>query len=223
MLARVKNLAILLACSSSLVAGNKELWHGYEGEVPVTPVTEKRVRAGDILDFNAISDGRRVYVNWASGNEASCDYYTVEKARDGVHFEPAALIKGSGANANMVDYVDIDYAPYTGISYYRVKQTDYQGNNSYSDVVSVNYQFSKDGSIISCQGFDPVEVNEVDSKQILVVLRDIRGEEFVSKVQLADNSGELCATDTRNKLHKGSYMVIASTYNRLYSRILVVR
>jgi hypothetical protein len=207
---------LALSFSSSLTAGNPQ---SIKGTDPVKGIT----RATDIISFNAISDGKKVYVNWASGNEKKYDYYTVEKAKDGLHFETASMIKSGGNTNTIIDYIDIDYSPYSGISYYRLKQTDYSGEISYSDVVRVNYQFSKDGTVVSCHDIDPIDLSEIDKKDILVVVMDDKGNEFVSKVILNSQDGTLYATDTRNRLSKGSYRVLASSYNRLFSQNLIIR
>lgn len=181
--------------------------------------------ATDILDFNAISDGKRVYVNWASGNEKNYDYYTIEKAKDGINFETAAMIKGAGRISSAIDYLDIDYSPYSGISYYRLKQTDYNGNISYSETVVVNYGFSKDGLVVSYTGqtLDPAELKALEGKTLLVVMKDNDGEDHVAKVELSSNGHELFATDKKNKLKQGAYIVAASSYNRLCGQKLTVK
>lgn len=214
--------AILVVLLSKQVHASHALITGDKHEINAEPVT-LFTRATDILNFNAISDGKKVYVNWISGSEKKYDYYTIEKAKDGVHFETAAMIKGAG-NSIHIDYIDIDYSPYAGISYYRLKQTDYNGEVTYSDVVSVNYQFSKDGTVISCRDFEPIDTREISTKEILVVVRDEKGEEYFSKVTIkANTTGGYYATDIKDTLSHGSYTVIASSYNSLFSQNLTVQ
>lgn len=178
-----------------------------------------------VVDFGAVSDGKKVILNWVAGNDRSFDYFTVERSKDGINFTSAVMIKGAGKINNLVDYTDIDYSPYTGMSYYRLKQTDYSGESFYSEVVIVNAQMNKEGFAEACTGqlFDNAELKEFEQKSLLVVLKDAKGQEFISKVRIGIEGGQVYATDLKNSLNKGSYLVVASSCNKLCSQKLTIR
>jgi hypothetical protein len=56
----------------------------------------------------------------------------------------------------------------------------------------------------------------------LVVLRNEKGEESYSKVVI-DEKYNVLSSDNTSKLDNGTYTVVASSDNRLYSQKLVVR
>lgn len=178
-----------------------------------------------LKDFEAISDGKKVYVTWTISSAASFDYFTIEKSKDGKNFEIALMIKSSGNIAELIDYCDVDFAPFNGISYYRLKQTDYYGQVVYSPIISVNYSLSKNGTIIPDKAisFDDKDLLEIEKKDVLVVLRDNKGDEFFTKVNFNSDKDVLYALDPKNKLQKGSYLVIASSFNPLCNQKLVVK
>jgi fibronectin-binding autotransporter adhesin len=176
--------------------------------------------------FNAYYSEKRVILNWKSNMDFKCDYFTIEKSKDGIHFSTAFLVKGSGNSKTTIDYSDIDYAPLSGLSYYRIKQTDYEGHVLYSAIIPVNFQYSKDGTIVvkTEERTGNIELSASGKKEILVVVRDKKGYEYTAKVIVSkDKNQNLSAIDTKNFLNKGSYLVVASSNNALYSQNLVIK
>lgn len=181
--------------------------------------------AQNTLRFGAMSDGKKVIVSWTSPNERTYDYFTIERSKDGTNFVTAVMVKGAGRVSTLIDYTDIDYSPFAGMSYYRLKQTDYFGETSFSETVIVNFQFLKDGSIAPKTETipSPDDLKEIENKVILVLLRDIKGNEFISKVKVSSDNQHLYATIEQGTLAPGSYIVMASSYNNLFSHQLIVK
>ncbi len=102
-----------------------------------------------LLYFNAEPNGNKVDVSWATASEINNDYFTVEKSTDAADFIPIATVDGAGNSSSTLDYFFPDYNPVHGISYYRLKQTDFDGQFSYSPIVTVIYSGEYSFSIIS--------------------------------------------------------------------------
>lgn len=80
-----------------------------------------------------------VELDWSTASEANNSYFTVERTQNGVDFETVGIrIPGNGTTSQVHSYTAFDEKPYNGISYYRLKQTDFNGNFSYSPLRSVN-------------------------------------------------------------------------------------
>lgn len=180
----------------------------------------------ELLGFDAIMNGDKVDINWATATEKNNDYFTIERSKDGVLFEMLNTVDGAGNSTSERHYADTDYNPYSGISYYRLKQTDYNGSYTYSDMVAVNYTISDDGISIfpnPSNGEINLNLTGLDNKEVLVVIRDITGKECYSKVMLAIENKQLVVTGSENKLAPGAYIVVASSNNKLYSQKLLVK
>jgi hypothetical protein len=184
-----------------------------------TPLTEV------LLSFDAIINDKKVELTWASDSENNNNFFTVEKSKDAMTFEEVTTIKGFGNNSSIVSYFDVDYVPYDGISFYRLKQTDSKGRVLSSRVVSVNYRFSNDGLAIQPNSLDENSTNLMGSenKEVLVVLRNEKGLESFSKVIVDEKNTVIVSPDNENKLDIGTYIVVASSNNKLYSQKVTVR
>jgi PKD repeat protein len=87
--------------------------------------------------FEAKCNENAVNLNWETSSEMNNDYFNLEKSKDGVHFENIGQIKGAGNSNSALNYAFIDETPLPN-TYYRLKQTDFEGKYSYSDVISTN-------------------------------------------------------------------------------------
>ena len=92
--------------------------------------------------------------------------------------------------------------------------------------MSVNYTLSDDGmSIFPNPTIGEININikELEGKEVLVVIRDITGKECFSKVILSQENQQLIAVDSEHQLAPGTYIVTASSSNKLYSKKIIVK
>lgn len=180
----------------------------------------------ELLSFDAIMNNKQVDVTWSTATETNNDYYTIEKSKDGIHFEALSIVDAAGNSSSIINYKDIDTNPFEGISYYRLKQTDFNGTFTYSKIVAVNYSFTKDGFTIfpnPTQGEINITFEDLEQKEVLVVIRDISGKECFSKVIITQEHQQLIGIDSEHKLAAGTYIITASSNNKLYSKKLIVK
>jgi hypothetical protein len=93
-----------------------------------------------LLDFTAeyMPVNNYVLLNWATASETNNKFFTVEKTTNHDFWETVAVVPGAGNSDQTLYYntTDQNITPGTTI-YYRLMQTDYDGNFTYSDVVPV--------------------------------------------------------------------------------------
>ena len=92
----------------------------------------------ELVSFEGKAQGRKNLIQWATASETNNDFFTVEKSADAVNFEPLAKVAGAGNSSSIRNYSTYDNNPINGTTYYRLKQTDYNGAFTYSSVISVD-------------------------------------------------------------------------------------
>ncbi|MBC7695048.1 MAG: hypothetical protein H7141_06325 [Burkholderiales bacterium] len=177
-----------------------------------------------LLSFDAIIADKKVELTWSSDTENNNNFFTIEKSKDAVAFEIVATIKGFGNYSNLISYFDVDYTPYDGISFYRLKQTDSKGTVLSSRLVSVNNKFGNTNyaSNISISE-DQSGLLGSENREVLVVLRNEKGLESYSKVIIDEDRNVIIPSDSDYKLDNGTYIVVASSDNKLYSQKVFVK
>ncbi len=77
--------------------------------------------------FDATKRGSSVLLEWRTYSEINNDYFTVERSVDGENWTEIVREKGNGTISSPIKYTSFDYQPHFGTSYYRLKQTDFNG------------------------------------------------------------------------------------------------
>ncbi|MEQ8424215.1 MAG: T9SS type A sorting domain-containing protein, partial [Cyclobacteriaceae bacterium] len=94
----------------------------------------------ELIEFTAKPFNANVLLTWETASELDNDYFTVERSGDAESWESVITIQGAGTTDISNSYEAVDYQPLAGLSYYRLKQTDFDGTVGYSgiEVVKLN-------------------------------------------------------------------------------------
>jgi len=103
-----------------------------DGEISNLPVT--------LIYFKARPNDSQITLSWKTGTELNNDYFTLERSRDGFHYQKVGTVQGYGTTNQPQLYEFIDEQPFSGTSYYRLSQTDYDGTTEVFRPISVNYE-----------------------------------------------------------------------------------
>lgn len=186
----------------------------------------------ELLNFTAQYKKGGVNLNWITATETANDYFTIERSPDNNRFETVRNVKGAGTSSSKLNYSSIDESPLKNISYYRLKQTDYDGKITYSQVISMNIENDRvvDFSIYP----NPINISDRNNFSItlsglkvessaLVVLYDVLGKQCYSKIILTDSHGNIrVALESSILLTKGVYLIRATNDNKLFSKKIVI-
>ena len=161
----------------------------------------------ELIDFNARSMSNEVKLSWTTANEINNDYFTIERSADGRTFEAIAMINGNGNSTEISKYTHMDKNPKRGMNYYRLKQTDFDGQYSYSDLKTV--KFGSDATIkvypTAVAEELTIETGDDLGDDLTIVIRDLAGRDYQSFViPNKSNKVQLLLND----LTPGNYFVV---------------
>jgi len=94
----------------------------------------------ELISFDTKLSGTNVKIDWATASELNNDFFTIERSEDGINWFAIGEVEGAGDAHVRLDYQFIDYDPIPGISYYRLKQTDFDGQFEYFDPSVIFYE-----------------------------------------------------------------------------------
>jgi hypothetical protein len=92
----------------------------------------------EFLFVNGVCHNGFVEILWSTATENNNEYFTIQRSEDGERFVDMRTVLGAGNSVIPINYSWVDSEPLNGFSYYRIKQTDYDGNTTQSDIVFVN-------------------------------------------------------------------------------------
>ncbi len=180
----------------------------------------------ELLSFTATPNGRVLDLNWTTQSEHNNAYFTIEKSRDAVHFEELGLVNSKGDGHFMQSYALSDPSPWSGVSYYRLKQTDNNGAVVHLDMKAVNLDNPVDDDFSIYP--NPLSGNQIHfyfnklpKQEVNLAITDLSGNIVYSKTVSTDNNGEY-TEDLSDKLTAGIYSVFVQIQTKTYTRKLIV-
>lgn len=121
------------------------------GTTPDAPCrSEDPVQGGvvlpvELLSFNTFVNREGVELRWATATEINNDCFTIERSNDLRMWEVLGFVGGSGTTSRPNSYSFTDTQPLAGIGYYRMKQTDFDGQYKYYGPVAAHFDLGLEG------------------------------------------------------------------------------
>ena len=91
----------------------------------------------ELTHFFVEKTERCVTVTWETTSEINNDYFTIQRSVDAKSWKDIGIKNGAGYSSEIQQYIFIDSIPLEGLSYYRLKQTDYNGTATFSDIKTI--------------------------------------------------------------------------------------
>jgi hypothetical protein len=169
---------------SSVPTINLGIWTLTEFGANPLPIT--------LLSFNAVwNDARQTEARifWSTASELNNDYFDVERSADGSFWQHIDRVQGAGTSTQTLNYEILDKNPLNGISYYRLRQVDFDGNATYSHVVALKKDIN--GAAISVYP-NPAE------NQFQIAFEGFQSENV--SINILDNAGRIVQKISNNVL-----------------------
>ncbi len=138
----------------------------------------------ELLEFKATVNSalKNVDLLWVTASEINNDYFVIERSTNASDWIPLDSVNGAGNSNAMLSYHYPDKNPYSGTSYYRLKQIDFDGTISYSNIESIE--------VVNFEGLEIISLFPNPSN----------GEVSISVKSSATGTLELKAYDSLGKL-----------------------
>ncbi len=216
---------------ASIYSSNLQPQNPSSSLVSPTPIsiTPNATQPIELISFEAKANGMVNEIIWATATEKNNDYFSIERSADGINFNKIAIVEGAGDYTGRLDYEFTDLRPLKGNSYYRIRQTDFDGTFKIFEAVRVQ----RDN--IEATGFKIV--GNPSTGQRVIMQMNIEESTQISTVKIFDNSGSLVAQKQVNardlynneyilnglNLSRGVHIVRFETGGKKYTERLMVR
>jgi hypothetical protein len=136
----------------------------------------------ELVSFAAGCTGNNEQISWSTASELNNDYFTVERCDDGINFNSIGRVNGSGTTSQTHNYSFSDPNPVLSSTYYRLRQTDYNGVTTTSNVIVGESCGDKDFiDAFSAGSGVNVLMNVSEAADYLVCVYDISGKKITEE------------------------------------------
>ncbi len=182
--------------------------------VPTGDVSITAILPIELKSFNAKSQENNVNLSWTTSMEENNDFFTLERSFDGKDFAAVTKINGAGDSAEEVAYnftdENVTRIATANTAYYRLKQTDFDGTATFSDVISVNLENRND-----------LELTNVAVLGNELSVNFVSPTEGDTEISVYDLTGRMIATN--NQVATEGYNTTNLTLNTNQTGIFIVR
>lgn len=102
-----------------------------------------------LISFKGQQDGDKVILSWVTSSEINNSHFDVERSFDALIFKKEGEVAGSGNSIINRNYCFIDEFTNAKVTYYRLKQVDFNGDFAYSNVINLERKTLNSTSKIS--------------------------------------------------------------------------
>ncbi len=170
------------------------------------------------IEFNVEQKDGIVQVIWSSSAHSANGFFTLERSQDGVNFSPFKGAFITAGRKKNIKYSEVDFRPYS-VSYYRIKQTDEDGDYLYSMVKKVELDEEGFASVFP----NPDKKDEIqvaisldDMIGVDVMIMDLKGKEAYSIVLPGPTNDRPLSIDI-SEFDEGNYIVKVNTEDGRYA------
>ncbi len=174
------------------------------------------------LDVSAECSSGNVLIKWSTASEQNSSYFEVEHSLDGTNFSVIATKPAGGNTSTIQNYSAIDTDPYSGISFYRIAEVDFNGAKIYSAIVTVNGCAGDDVIIYGEDGGAAVNINASVDGQYTIEMYNVLGQKTtgqIANVTAGNNHIKL----SPNNVASAIYVVKVYNNNNIVTKKVFIR
>jgi hypothetical protein len=175
----------------------------------------------ELSKFEANKRDKTVVLDWVTSSEENNDKFVIERSIDGKLFEKLNELKGAGNSLSTNYYNFIDENPLSGLNYYRLRQIDFDGKSSVSDLRMVKMEadlgITVSPTIVSDQL--NIQLNQVVDKPYMINIISLGT--GISINQISVKSGDLKSDIDVSSLSPGSYIAQLIIGNEVHNHVFI--
>lgn len=173
----------------------------------------------ELIDFIAIQKEDYVQLNWQTATELNNAYFVIERSTDGAIWEEIHRENGAGNSHTKIAYTSFDKSPFFGMNYYRLKQIDFDGKSSFSDIQAVLFKSEAiDFKLFPNPANETVQIYGKDISRSAVKILDSYGQTAIILERTDDSMRTVDLATMRN----GVYFVQVTIHDQTTTKKLIV-
>lgn len=219
--------------SGSATAGSITSANNFTSFSPITLATTNDALNPlpvDLVSFEANLANEEVVLTWQTASELNNDRFEIERSLDGETFEYIGVVAGNGTQNIVADYQFVDQSPTRGVSFYRLKQVDFDGAFEYSQVISVNNNLFGPGLAFTLFPNPTSQHNinlQVSTEDLVtpveLTIFDIMGNQVHNEGIQVSAGFSTFLVQTNTQLDAGVYQVVLQQSNSQLVRRLIIK
>jgi len=181
-----------------------------------------------LSDFKATTTSNNVLVSWKTDHESNNKGFEIQRSNNGSDWYAVNFVNGAGESTITRNYSYTDKGLAPGTYYYRLKQTDLDGKNTFSSIVTATVSGKGNVSLFqnypnpfSTSTFIRFDLPTAQHARLSVV--DLAGREVKVLTDKVSEAGSHVVTLDAANLSRQTYLVRLQTENGVLTKKILVK
>lgn len=180
--------------------------------------------ATHLLNFDAVTQGKKVKLNWSATEDAGTLGYEIERSNDNISWSKIETVHANGASGTF-SYESFDASPFKGVSYYRLRLIESSGMNRFSPVKKV---IIKDLESVLTVAPNPAKDNltirfeSIETGDMEINILDMQGRMMLSKKQRITTGSNNISFPLPETISSGTYVARIIVGSEVVHKKLIV-
>lgn len=172
----------------------------------------------ELTYFEADNQENSVVLNWVTNSEVENDYFEIQVSKDGYTFQTVARHEGQGNTTEVTNYSYEDTRVTSGVTYYRLKQVDFDGTTAYSDAKVVD-RGEEQGEFVIFPNpvIDQFTISNIDNSDHTVEIYNMSGQ--LVKTEIANGR----KTINTSGMPSGYYTVKVTSATQSFIKKIIIK
>lgn len=164
-----------------------------------------------LTSFEGFKDGKNNVLNWQTSSEINSVGFEIQRSINGKDFIKIGFVNSRGASNTIVNYSYVDTKPNSGTNYYRLRQLDKDGKETFSEIVTIKSDDKVKLEVVSLypnpsKDNATLVFNSAIAGKTNVTITNLSGKVVFSQV-LSSNKGENKIQLNTAQLSAGNYLI----------------
>jgi hypothetical protein len=174
----------------------------------------------ELVEFNGECKGDKKEIAWKTASETNNDHFTLESSIDGLTWNQITTIRGAGNSNAQISY-RFEHNSTENIMYYRISQTDFNGQSETFDPIVVKCESNNEQKVIVFPNPFNSDINislaEFNGEKVIVYIHDAYGKIVFSSEIFSAGFGNHSSSIDLSNLPAGIYFMEMRSANHTES------
>ncbi len=171
----------------------------------------------NLMNYNGYKEVEYNILTWQTQGEVNNAGFEIQRSNDGNNFVKIGFIDAKGNPNMLASYMYKDYNPLPGVGYYRIRQLDKDGKESFSDIIKIDRKEKQKLEIVKLypnpsKDNATLVFNSASSDKMNINITNMMGKVVFTQVLNATKGENKIQLNTSN-LPAGNYLINVAEMN----------
>jgi len=124
----------------------------------------------ELISFSGERNNENVSLYWTTASETNNDFFEIQRSVNSVDFYATSKVQGAGNSNKKINYYYTELNDDSKLYYYRLKQVDFDGKYSFSNIIAIAGNSTKNITVYPNPSFGNITIRNIEPFQVISII-----------------------------------------------------